>query len=341
MLGGLFGAPAGGTQQQQNAGAGPQELPIHQRNYLASLQVRLQRVEQLLKDETPAALGFSYDVDSSGSSSSSSSAGLTRAQQHNYQVEQEVQQLAAANPQQSQELLSRWQRAAQRNPDRQAGIVVPVVGLEGLAARISGASQRTDATAQAAAATARDTEALTAKYNEMRAAVEIRHAEPAESYKDACTAGAGAAAACGFLWAQLERIKKRHAILAHSLIRAIGLVEGLAVSRGVCEENPRCEAANEQLMLRVQWADWQQRIDVLRVWLATLQQQKSDGSSSSSSSSASCGVEGSQPAVAPALLRLLTVQAETVEQLLQSLANTEAQVTRLEASVQAARARTK
>lgn len=86
---------------------------------MASLQVRLQRVEHLLKDETPAALGFSYDVDSS----SSSSTGLTRAQQQNLQVEQQVQQLAAANPQQSQELLSRWQRAAQRNPDRQAGKV--------------------------------------------------------------------------------------------------------------------------------------------------------------------------------------------------------------------------
>ena len=84
-----------------------------------------------------------------------------------------------------------------------------------------------------------------------------------------------------------------------------------------------------------QWADWQQRIDVLRVWLATLQQQKADASSSNSSN------EDQQPVVAPALLRLLTVQAETVEQLLQSLANTEAHVARLEASVQAARARGK
>ncbi|KAL8272050.1 hypothetical protein Esti_003985 [Eimeria stiedai] len=354
MLGGLFGAPAGGVQQQQNAGSGPQDLPIHQRNYLASLQVRLQRVEQLLKDETPAALGFSYDVDSSSSSTnSSSSTGLTRAQQHNYQVEQEVQQLAAANPQQSQELLCRWQRAAQRNPDRQAGIVVPVVGLQGLASRISGASQRTDAIAQAAAATARDTEALTAKYNEMRSAVSLLRARELKG-NDGSISSTDAKPCASLLLLllrlkrlshQLERIKKRHAILSHSLIRAIGLVEGLAVSRGVCEENPRCEAANEQLMMRVQaefqWADWQQRIDVLRVWLATLQQQKSDTSSSSSSSSSSSGVEGPQPVVAPALLRLLTVQAETVEQLLQSLANTEAQVARLEASVQTARARSK
>lgn len=78
-------------------------------------------MEQLLKDETPAALGFSYDIDSSSSSSSGGSTGITRAQQQNMQVEQQVQQLAAANPQQSQELLSRWQRAAQKNPDRQAG----------------------------------------------------------------------------------------------------------------------------------------------------------------------------------------------------------------------------
>lgn len=306
MFGGLTGAPTGLQQQQVPSGIAPQDLPIHQRNYLASLQVRIQRVEQLLKDETPAALGFSYDIDG-GSSTTISGTGLTRAQQQNLQVEQQVQQLAAANPQQSQELLSRWQRAAQRNPDRQAGLVLPVVGLQGLAARISGASQRTEAIAKAAAATARDTETLTAKYNEMRAA--------------------------------LERIKKRHALLAHSLIRVVGLVEGLAVSRGVCEGNPRCDETNEQLLLRVQrefqWPDWQQRIDVLRVWLATLQQQKPESSSNSSTG------EKQQQVVAPGLLRLLTVQAETVEQLLQSLANTEAQVARLEASVQAARTRAK
>lgn len=307
MFGGLTGAPTGGQQQQVYSGTAPQDLPIHQRNYLSSLQVRLQRVEQLLKDETPAALGFSYDIDGS-SSTTISGTGITRAQQQNLQVEQQVQQLAAANSQQSQELLSRWQRAAQRNPDRQAGVVVPVVGLQGLAARISGASKRTEAIAKAAAATARNTEALTAKYNEMRAA--------------------------------LERIKKRHAVLGHSLIRAVGLVEGLAASRGVCEGNPRCDAANEQLLLLVQtefqWPDWQQRIDVLRVWLATLQQQKSECSSSNSSTG-----EEQQQVVAPGLLRLLTLQAETVEQLLQSLANTEAQVARLEASVQAARTRGK
>ncbi|CDJ37816.1 hypothetical protein, conserved [Eimeria tenella] len=305
---GLQLQPQQQQQQQQTAAAAPQDLPIHSRNYLASLQSRLQRVEQLLQDETPAALGFSYDLDSS-SSSSSSSTGLTRAQQQNLQLEQKVQQLAAATPQQGQELLSRWQRAAHRNPDRQAGVVVPVVGLQGLAARISGAAEMTEAILQAAAATARDTEALAAKHNQMNAA--------------------------------LGRIKKRHAVLGHSLIRAVGLVEGLAVSRGVCERNPRCEAANEQLLAQIQeefqWADWQQRIDGLRVWLSSLQQQKPEACSSSSSSSS----EEQQPAVAPALLRLLTVQAETVQQLLQSLANTEAAVSRLQASALAARSRAK
>lgn len=57
--------------------------------------------------------------------------------------------------------------------DAAAGVVVPVVGLQGLAARISGASQKTEAFSQAAAATARDTEALTVKYNEMKAAVRV------------------------------------------------------------------------------------------------------------------------------------------------------------------------
>ncbi|OEH79618.1 hypothetical protein cyc_03641 [Cyclospora cayetanensis] len=194
----------------------PQDVPIHQRNYLASLQ--------------------------------------------------QVQQLAAANPQQSQELLSRWQRAAHRNPDRQAGVVVAVEGLQGLAARISGASQRTEALSQAAAATARDTEALT-----------------------------------------LGRIKKRHALLAHSLIRAVGLVEGLAVSRGVCERNLRCDAANEQLLMRIQVPP---ESAAAAFWSSFL-------------SNAEWNV------------------SETVEQLLQSLANTEALVSRLEASAHASRARGK
>ncbi|KAL8440160.1 hypothetical protein Efla_003525 [Eimeria flavescens] len=344
-----WGVSLGPPRGPPNSKTQAQELPIHQKNYLGSLQLRLQRVEQLLKDETPAALGFSYEVDSS-SSSSGGSTGLTRAQQHNLQMEQQMQELAAANPQQSQELLCRWQRAAQRNPDRQAGVVVPVVGLQGLAARIAGASQHTEAIAQAAAATCRDTEALTAKYNEMRAAVSLRccskhaepHGSPDESFTrspDESVEGSPDESVEGSLTSceSLERIKKRHAVLAHGLIRAIGLVEGLAVSRGVCEDNPRGEAANEQLMLRVQtefqWADWQQRIDVLRVWLATLQQQKADSSSSS------CSSETNHPVVAPGLLRLLTIQAETVEQLLQSLANTEAQIAHLEASVQAARSR--
>ena len=55
------------------------------------------------------------------------------------------------------------------------GVVVPVVGLQGLAARISGASQRTEAISRAAAATARDTEALTAKYHQMKEAVRRPH----------------------------------------------------------------------------------------------------------------------------------------------------------------------
>ena len=96
------------------------------------------------------------------------------------------------------------------------------------------------------------------------------------------------------------------------------------------------------LQEKFQWADWQQRIDGLRVWLASLQQQQPESSSNSNSNSSSSGSsEEQQPVVAPALLRLLTVQAETVQQLLQSLANTEAHVSRLQASVIAARTRTK
>lgn len=87
------------------------------------------------------------------------------------------------------------------------------------------------------------------------------------------------------------------------------------------------------------WSQWQERIDVLRVWLSTLkrEQQEAKRSLSSEKKEGPLAVSGGGSQLALTLLQHLTVQAETVEALLQSLANTEALVGKMEEAVAAAR----
>lgn len=94
--------------------------------------------------------------------------------------------------------------------------------------------------------------------------------------------------------------------------------------------SPDCGCFCYGLQSAFPWSDWQQRIDVMRVWLATLERTGAIATGFDSVDSGSEGDAWLDKDQEEGLVEILTAQTEAVEGVTQSLANTEHQVERLE-----------
>ncbi|PHJ21880.1 nucleoporin complex subunit 54 [Cystoisospora suis] len=297
--GGLFSTtasfPSAVLPQAQNttlpSTAGGVALSLHQQQYLESMSARVQGIEQLLTGETPAMVNFVYSYDPTHT-----------AAQKNAQVEAHIQATALQNPMDGTVLLSKWRRACSRISERQSCVVLPIRGMQQLTERVSVASQATQILSKTLATVVETTNKLVGRNQQMRG--------------------------------KLDLLRQRHASLSHEFIKVVNLIEKVAVSRGAYERNERCQAANAQLLGALEkefpWSNWQQRIDVMRVWLATLER---TGAIATGYESAEDGPDGDawlDRDQEEGLVEILTAQTEAVEGVTQSLANTEHQVERLE-----------
>ncbi|EPR63527.1 nucleoporin complex subunit 54 [Toxoplasma gondii RUB] len=269
-------------------------LPLHQQQYVEAISRRTQQTETLLSDQNRSMVNFLYQFDPAHA-----------ATHKNALLENQLQSFAVQNPVEGAALLAKWRKASSRSADPQNCLIVPVQGVQELSARVTMVAQATELLAETLGTVAKDTERLMARNQQMRE--------------------------------KLDLIRQRHTSLGHEFIKVVNLIENVAVSRGVAEKNPRSEAANAQILASLEeefpWEEWQRRIDLLRVWLPTLQRT----SATATGFPAPSADERSKPVLdkeqEESLVDVLSAQTEAVEATTQSLANTEQDVERLESAV--------
>ncbi|PFH38155.1 hypothetical protein BESB_004960 [Besnoitia besnoiti] len=303
--GGLFAsspaAAASAPALAAPAASSLSSLPLHQQQYVQVLGMRTQQAETLLSDDNLSMVNFLYQFDPTHAAS-----------RKNALLENQLQAFALQNPAEGSTLLSKWRKASTKNADPQSCQIIPIRGVKELAERVKMAAQATELLAETLGTVAKDTEKLMARNQQM------------------CE--------------KLDLVRQRHTSLSHEFIKVVNLVENVAVSRGVAEKNPRSEAANAQILASLEedfpWEAWQRRIDLLRVWLSTLQRTNAVATGAPApSESEQEGNSLLDKEQEDALVEILSAQTEAVEATTQCLGNTEQDVERLEAALECRRRR--